>query len=447
MLAHLTILFPCMISVLWFLIFLSRSGKARQNVYLAMLAAIASGYFFFDACYIMSDVNFKTVVMADIVRQFAAPSLALYCWYYLRILKGDHKDHAVVGYFLAVPATMMAMTAVTYLIMGYDTKAYLTAFDQAGHFPEGFDEPIYMIHLFVCRYFYVVVETIVCLALEIYLIVDVVKTGGDIKNGFKFLFNKGTASSHHIQCVNFGLFIFIFLVRTIIGRCYFINHLYLAMILSLLIGLVTFFIAIVGILGGSRDKLSLSDIFFNSDAPAPATAPLVSSVQTSSEDSIDEEEDYSDEESYEDEDLGEDDSEEGEDENSQVDEEEEAEEQTPHGTVVKFDESLVERFRTAVIDKKLYLKNGLTVKDVCSEIGSNKTYISKMVNERFGMPFPNFINMLRVEYAKEYLLAHPNAKQEEIADECGFPNAAGFNRSFTKITGMTPRIWLAKNKK
>ena len=48
-----------------------------------------------------------------------------------------------------------------------------------------------------------------------------------------------------------------------------------------------------------------------------------------------------------------------------------------------------------------------------------------------------------MDYAEQYIVAHRDAKQAEIATACGFISASSFNNTFKKVTGMTPKIWLA----
>ena len=45
--------------------------------------------------------------------------------------------------------------------------------------------------------------------------------------------------------------------------------------------------------------------------------------------------------------------------------------------------------------------------------------------------------------AEQYLLHHRDARQSDLAAACGFPNASAFNNVFKKITGVTPKKWLA----
>lgn len=109
--------------------------------------------------------------------------------------------------------------------------------------------------------------------------------------------------------------------------------------------------------------------------------------------------------------------------------------------------SLMSRFQHLMIDEQLFLQPSLTLQDVAERLHSNKTYISKLVNNTYNQGFPELINTLRVDYAEQYILKHRDAKQEAIAQACGFLSASSFNSIFKKITGMTPKVWAASKDK
>lgn len=104
-------------------------------------------------------------------------------------------------------------------------------------------------------------------------------------------------------------------------------------------------------------------------------------------------------------------------------------------------DSLMGRFEHLMMEEKAFLQPGLMLADVAESLGTNKTYISRLVNSTYKMSFPDLVNFLRIDYAEEYLIAHRGAKQAEIATACGFPSASSLNITFKKVTGMTPRIW------
>ena len=107
------------------------------------------------------------------------------------------------------------------------------------------------------------------------------------------------------------------------------------------------------------------------------------------------------------------------------------------------DDSLIYRFKNLILDKQMFLQPKLTLEEVAEELHSNKTYISKLVNNTYNLGFPELINTLRVDYAEQFILSHRDAKQDEIATKSGFLSASSFNTIFKKVTGVTPKVWVA----
>ena len=107
------------------------------------------------------------------------------------------------------------------------------------------------------------------------------------------------------------------------------------------------------------------------------------------------------------------------------------------------EENLRIRFEDLIVTEQLFLKQGIRISDIASMLETNRTYVSRLVNNTYNMSFSDYINTLRIDYAEQYLIHHREAKQSDIAAACGFPNASAFNNVFKKITGVTPKIWLA----
>ena len=106
--------------------------------------------------------------------------------------------------------------------------------------------------------------------------------------------------------------------------------------------------------------------------------------------------------------------------------------------------SLVSRFQRLMTDEQLFLQPGLILDTVAARLKSNKTYISKMVNQTYGIGFPEVLNILRVDYAQQYMRKHEDASQEETARASGFLSASSFNTVFKRITGYTPKVWASR---
>lgn len=113
-------------------------------------------------------------------------------------------------------------------------------------------------------------------------------------------------------------------------------------------------------------------------------------------------------------------------------------------SITREEESLLTRFQHLMMDEQLFLQPGLTLSDVAERLHSNKTYVSKMVNRNYNLGFPEVLNILRVDYAEQYIRKHKDATQEDIARACGFLSASSFNSTFKRITGFTPKVWAAR---
>lgn len=108
------------------------------------------------------------------------------------------------------------------------------------------------------------------------------------------------------------------------------------------------------------------------------------------------------------------------------------------------DQSLVSRFQHVMIDEQVFLQPGLTIGDIAERLHTNKNYVSRMVNQTYNIGFPEVLNILRIDYAEQFIVNHKDMNQEEIARACGFVSATYFNSTFKRITGYTPKVWASK---
>jgi len=100
-----------------------------------------------------------------------------------------------------------------------------------------------------------------------------------------------------------------------------------------------------------------------------------------------------------------------------------------------------------MIEKKPYLNRKLLKSELAELLGVSNPEIARLLNERIGMSFFEFINYYRI---KEFVAL---AKKEEsqyltmfgIAQEAGFNSKTTFNKSFKKIMGTSPKQYFNKN--
>jgi AraC-like DNA-binding protein len=88
---------------------------------------------------------------------------------------------------------------------------------------------------------------------------------------------------------------------------------------------------------------------------------------------------------------------------------------------------------------KIYLDSELKITELCRELNTNRTYLSKLINTEFQQSFNDFINSYRVNYSISLLESGmgDTSSLNDIALISGFGSVSSFNRAFKKNTGMT----------
>lgn len=95
----------------------------------------------------------------------------------------------------------------------------------------------------------------------------------------------------------------------------------------------------------------------------------------------------------------------------------------------------------ALESKHEYLHADFTLPYVAKKIKTNTTYLSYVVNKRFGKSFGEYSNELKINYViNEMITNHMYRKYstQAIAESVGFKNAVSFAKSFRKRTGVSP---------
>ena len=88
--------------------------------------------------------------------------------------------------------------------------------------------------------------------------------------------------------------------------------------------------------------------------------------------------------------------------------------------------------------EKPWLNPNLNIWDVAQEIGTNRSYISKVVNENIGCNFNKFVNNYRIKEAKKILIKKPEIPITEISELSGFGSLNSFIRTFKESENCTP---------
>ncbi|WP_420553201.1 helix-turn-helix domain-containing protein [Tenacibaculum aiptasiae] len=100
------------------------------------------------------------------------------------------------------------------------------------------------------------------------------------------------------------------------------------------------------------------------------------------------------------------------------------------------------------IEEKLYfLKDDFNLYNAAKKIGTNTTYLSKVIKEYKKMSFSEYTNELRINYITKKLSEDKKIRAyttQAIGEIGGYKNAKSFTRIFKKHTGITPYQFIEK---
>ena len=90
---------------------------------------------------------------------------------------------------------------------------------------------------------------------------------------------------------------------------------------------------------------------------------------------------------------------------------------------------------------KIYLNPGLNINDVVQKVGTNRTYISSIINQQFNLNFCSFVNNFRLEELQQILIKTPSISNEILAEKCGFGSFNSMKRAIASRTGYSLTEW------
>ncbi len=99
---------------------------------------------------------------------------------------------------------------------------------------------------------------------------------------------------------------------------------------------------------------------------------------------------------------------------------------------------IAEKMESIIIEKKLYLISNLTLPQVARATGTNRSYLSFVINDYLNSNFSKYINQKRIEYAIQLLRNNEARISKDLSVECGFNSQATFYRVFKEYTGESP---------
>lgn len=107
-------------------------------------------------------------------------------------------------------------------------------------------------------------------------------------------------------------------------------------------------------------------------------------------------------------------------------------------------DDLMRRFTLLMTEQKLFKDQSLTVGSVAELLDSNRTYVSRAINELTGKTFTQIVNEYRIREAINLISdLEANLPLKQICSDVGFNSISTFYTTFQSITGMTPARYRA----
>lgn len=85
-----------------------------------------------------------------------------------------------------------------------------------------------------------------------------------------------------------------------------------------------------------------------------------------------------------------------------------------------------------------WLNPSLTLQELATSLGTNRTYLSEYFNKEVGTTFYDYLNGFRIQYACQILLEEPELSIIQVGEKSGFNSLSTFRRAFEKHIGCTP---------
>jgi AraC-like DNA-binding protein len=94
---------------------------------------------------------------------------------------------------------------------------------------------------------------------------------------------------------------------------------------------------------------------------------------------------------------------------------------------------------------KIYLNSQLNILDIVQAVGTNRSYISMVINQQYNQNFCSFVNGFRMQELQRVYESNPDYTNETLAECCGFGSVSSLRRSIYSKTGLSITEWKNQN--
>lgn len=114
----------------------------------------------------------------------------------------------------------------------------------------------------------------------------------------------------------------------------------------------------------------------------------------------------------------------------------------------KMETDLFNRIENLMDKDKVYRNADISLETISEMLGTNRTYISNVINKYSGMSFSNYVNSFRIREATELISdTSKDILVKTLYSRIGYNSISSFYRAFQKETGCTPAVYIEKIRK
>lgn len=410
--ANITYFLPCLVSLMWLIIYSFRVKVFTQKVMMAVIMLCVL-YFTNYAFYISPDADYQVMCIFDMIN---VPVVLLLVTVNLVCIYSHHSQALVESrWYLAIYAPVFVFSSVNFFIyymVGVDGMAkFFAGYDHEGVLPPAYDNLLFQFFVKFHRVLHNVIlltYILVSMGLCFWLSVKNGYRAGDVS---RFFFRHNASKPIRVICFLEFVSLCLLVPLAGLGRTYMIQNPMTGSLLSALLCVSLFFLFYVEYMVDLPEFTlsSLTNITIGgelNEVKAPQADAPVNEVPAN---------------------------------------EEEPDELIPAEAAIVVQPEMISQLRQVFDEEKIYLDPELTLQKLATHLSSNRTTLSAAVSQAYGVNFRQLVAHYRIEAAKRYMHEHPEAKQDLVAIECGFGTAQAFNQKFKEVTGDSPRMWMIKH--
>ena len=417
MLYEFILFLPTSICILFAIMLAFKYKKNRTQQLLMWILILSIPAALGDALSLCPADSVQANFVLDLLSAMTTPIIPFLGYVLLRTITGGKAPtrlSAFVTIVMSIYSSMLLMSIVlagannlmelqSILVSQQETYNFFTGLGGLDTLPPGFRSEVYLFHIILSRPIYYGLILFGIGWLTIYNILECVRTKVPVGQFFRFVFKGEIISSFYLMTVLIIGYAFLGVLRIIIGVDLFRAYPILAILYSVLLA-QDFYLLGTAAKHFPTQLFSIKSLFQQYTFAERGTT------------------------------------------NEEVDTTISPTPQPQKGSSVSLPEDadkMLRSLKKLMEDDQLFLNPNLTIEDIASELGTNRVYISRVVNQLMHETFRDYVNRLRIRYAKQYMRQNPAHNQEAVATSCGYQDAASFNRKFHQLTGMTPREWAA----